>query len=124
MDLSAYNIVLTSLGAISGVATAWYSILEVKKQLKKAHKARTDEILEEAKLYDKLIRDKLELRVDLLETQLHNLVDSIAKDLEHVKESQTNKIESLSSKVDDLRVEIREAHGNLISLLTTLVNKN
>ena len=124
MDLSSYNSVLAPSGILSGAATLWYYGRKVLKEMKKSKEESASKILEEAKQFDKEIKEKLEARIDLLENQLHNLEENVSKDLNHIKETQASEIKNLASKIDELREELRTGHSSLIQLLTRLVDKS
>ena len=124
MDLSSYSSVLAPSGILSGAATLWYYGRKILKEIKKSKEESSSKILEEAKQFDKEIKEKLEARIDLLENQLHNLEENVSKDLSHIKETQASEIKNLASKIDELREELRTGHSSLIQLLTRLVDKS
>ena len=124
MDLSSYSSVLAPSGILSGAATLWYYGRKILKEIKKSKEESASKILEEAKQFDKEIKEKLEARIDLLETQLHNLEENVSKDINHIKETQASEIKNLASKIDELREELRTGHSSLIQLLTRLVDKS
>ena len=124
MDLSSYSSVLAPSGILSGAATLWYYGRKILKEIKKSKEESASKILEEAKQFDKEIKEKLEARIDLLENQLHNLEENVSKDINHIKETQASEIKNLASKIDELREELRTGHSSLIQLLTRLVDKS
>jgi ABC-type transporter Mla subunit MlaD len=121
MDLSGTNSILPSLGLITGLATTWYSVQKVVREYRKNRKKEADRILDEAKELDRAVKDRLEAKIDLLEAELHSLQDSVAKDLNHIKETQASELRNLSDKIELLREEIRDQSSGILSLLTQLV---
>jgi phosphomevalonate kinase len=124
MDLSGTNSILPSLGLITGLATTWYSVQKVVREYRKNRKKEADRILDEAKELDRAVKDRLEAKIDLLEAELHSLQDSVAKDLNHIKETQASELRNLSDKIELLREEIRDQSSGILSLLTQLVKKS
>lgn len=123
MDNTSFNAILSTVGIITAVATAWYSIQKIFREYNKNRRLEADKILEEAKEFDKELRIRLEAKIDLLEVRVNNLETSVGKDLTHIKENQANEIRNLASRIDALREELREGNSSLITLLTQIVTK-
>lgn len=123
MDLSGYDVILAPLGVVSAIATAWYTILEVKKQLHKAKKAAAEEILEEAKEQTELVKIKLESKINSLEYEIHSLKSNLEKDIANLKENHSLELKNLSERVELLRTDLQTQHSQILNLLAQLVNK-
>jgi hypothetical protein len=124
MDLSGYNVILAPLGVISAIATAFYSVLEVKKQIHKARKAAADEILEEAKEHTELVKVKLESKISGLENEIYNLKNNLEKDVSNLKENHAIELKNLSERVELLRTDLQTQTSQILSLLAQLVKKS
>lgn len=122
MDLSGYNSVLPSLAFITAVSTAWYSVQKIIREYRKIQKSKSEKILEEAQEYDKLIKEKLESKINILELEIHNLRDNVSKDLSSIKDSHALELKNLSDRIEMLRDDLRNQHSQLLSVLTKLVN--
>lgn len=57
-----------------------------------------------------------------LETRLDNLEESVAKDFAHVRETYNGEIRNLGDKIEDLRTELRDQHGQLVQLLSKMID--
>jgi phenylalanyl-tRNA synthetase alpha subunit len=123
MNLST-SIIVEIIEILSGIGGLYYTFIKILDKYKKSNKNKSDELLKEAKKYSDEIKDELELKISLLESEIHNLEDNVKKDIEHVKEIQTNEIRNLSVRIDQLRDELNTGHQQLIGLLTKLVNKS
>jgi hypothetical protein len=124
MDLSIFssdNMILASAGTITTLAGAAYAVLKVLRELKKVKKAETDRLIEECKELDSILRGKLEVRINILETQLHGLEASVNKDISNLKENHTLELKNLSDRIENLRDDLRGQHSQILNLLTKLV---
>lgn len=123
MEIDPKN-TLQLVGGITALAGMVYSLMKILRENKKSKKFESDAILEEAREMDTAIRIKLESKIEVLTANLESLKASVNKDIEHVKETQTNELKNLSDRIESLRSEIVSYHSQLVTLLTTLVNKN
>lgn len=123
MDFTSYNSIITPTGIITGIATAWYSVQKVVREIHKSRKNASDKILEEAKDFDKQLKDKLEARIDLLDNQINVLKENVAKDLANAKDSHSIELRALSDKIEALRDELKTQSVGILNLLTKLVDK-
>lgn len=107
---------------LSGLIYTWIKIArEVKKERDKDRKEITATILQTAKEEDALMKAKLEARIEKIDAQVASLELSINKDISHLKETYSSEIRNLGKKIEDLRDELRSTHGQLVSLLSTLI---
>lgn len=131
------NIQLSSLlvivGAISSVVGAWLKIRGLAKDYRKERSLETAKILQEAKEGDsklkiysdskrEMIIEQFNAKIQALETRLENLENSVAKDFAHVRETYNGEIRVLGDKIEDLRTELRTQHGQLITMLTKMID--
>lgn len=125
MDMGGYgSIISATTGVIAAIGGAILYILRVIREIRKSKSAEADRLLDEAKSHGLSIKTKLEAKIDLLENQLNNLEENVAKDIGHLKETQSSEIKNLANKIEDLREELLQGHGSLVALLTKLVDKN
>lgn len=108
---------------LSTIGGAWLFIRKIAKDNKVARKEQAADILQSAKEEDKLLKAKLEARIDSLETELKNLESNVAKDLAHTKEAYTAEIKNLGEKIEQIRTQLNDQHSQLLAFLTRLVEK-
>jgi uncharacterized protein HemX len=114
---------LLSLAAlVTAIGTAIYTVQRVTKNFKSDKKEFKAEILQEAK--EDQIRTKIDLesKINALQVQLDNLRQNVEKDLEHIRDTYNGEIRNLGDKIEGLRSELRDQHGNLVQLLTKLID--
>jgi len=124
MDLSGYNWIGPTLGGITAVATAWYSVQEVLKEYRRRRNSVSNEVLEKAKEYDAEIKRELKARIDLLEVDVHNLKESIQKDISNIKDNHALELKNLSEKIGAIRDQLNDQHSQLMSILVKMIDKN
>ena len=108
---------------VTVIGTAWITVKKIARDSQKARKEHADEILQVAREEDALLKAKLEARIESVKAQLSNLELNINKDLTHLKETYSGEIKNLGQKIEDLRSELKNQHGQLVSLLTEMVKK-
>jgi len=79
-----------------------------------AEKGRAHEELEAMQL-------KLDSRIDAARAEIENLRASFEKDIQHIRETYNGEVKNLGQKLEDLRTEVRNQHGQLVSLITKLI---
>lgn len=104
--------------ALSGLIYTWQKIA---KEARKSRKEDAAAILQAAKEEDSLMKSKLEARIEKVDLQLKSLEFSVNKDIAHLKETYNTEIKNLGLKIEELRSELRSTHGQLVQLLTTLI---
>ena len=103
MNYEILGLVLAALFTISaGIATLYRMI----NSLKEERDRENNKILKEAKNYT-------DVRFYGLE-----------QELSHQKDMHEGKIAELSEKIEQLREEMRRHHGQLVELLTKMIDKN
>jgi hypothetical protein len=124
MDIDIYQLLIPFAGFVTAIGTAIYTVQKVSKNFKTDKKEFKAEILQEAKEEDAKHRLDLETRLNTLQVDLNNLRDNIDKDILHVRETYNGEIRNLGQKIEDLRSELRNQHGQLVQLLTKMIDKD
>ena len=65
-----------------------------------------------------------EEKIAALETNLALLKDNVDKDIAHLKESYKSEIKFLGEKIQELRQEVHDQHGQLLAILMKLIGKD
>lgn len=111
-------------GFITAVGGAWLTIRKIQKDIARDRAAEAARIIQDAKEADALIKTKLEARIETVKSELKNLELNVNKDLEHIKETYNGEIRNLGNKIEDLRSELKNQHGQLVQLLTEMIRKD
>lgn len=117
-DLGTIVSISVSISAIGG---AWLTIRKIAKDAEKTRKEQAAEILHEAKEADAEMKLKLEAKIAALSTQVKNLEVNVEKDLDHLKQTYNGEIRNLGQKIEELRSELRNQHGQLVQLLSEMI---
>lgn len=116
------ELILSGAGAITAIGGAIFTIQKVFKNFRADKAEFKAEIIQEAKEDGAKAKLELEAKINALQVQLTTLKESVEKDLEHIRETYNGEIRNLGQKIEDLRVELRDQHGNLVQLLTKLID--
>lgn len=108
---------------ISAIGGAWLTILKIGEKGRKASLLLTTQIIKEAKENDESLKQKLESKIEAIRAELKNLEFSVNKDIVHIKETQADQLKMLGDRIDVLREELQINHGNLVNLLTKLIDR-
>jgi uncharacterized protein YPO0396 len=122
MDFNSYEMLVPLAGIVTAVGTAIYTVQKVTKNFKSDKKEFKAEILQEAKEEDARHKLELETRINALKVELDNLRESVEKDMDHMRETYNGEIRNLGQKIEDLRSELRNQHGQLVQLLTKMID--
>lgn len=109
---------------ITTLGGAWLTIRKIAKDAAKAKKEQAAEILHAAKEEDELLKAKLDAKINAIRQELENLEENVSKDMNHLKETYNGEIKNLGQKIEDLRSELKNQHGQLVQLLTEMIKKN
>ena len=123
MEITDMQTLLPIAGSITVVGTAWLTIRKIAKDAAKSKKEQRAEFLQAAKEEDALLKAKLESRIEAIKAQLANLELNVNKDMAHLKETYNGEIKNLGQKIEELRSELKNQHGQLVTLLTEMVKK-
>jgi hypothetical protein len=107
--------------AVTTIGGAWLTIRRISKDSARQKEIHGAKILQAAKEADQALRLKLESRVHELENDLESLKDSVAKDIAHLRETYNGEIKFLGQKIEELRSEVRNQHGQLVQLLSKMI---
>lgn len=121
MEPVSIGAILAVVGAFATLGGAWLTYKQIQKASKEEAEQNNAKILQEAKEEDSKIKVELESKIQALQAQLENLETNVNKDLEHFRETYKGEIRNLGQKIEDLRSELRDQHGNLVQLLTKLI---
>lgn len=116
-DLST-TVSLSAIIAISGLILTWQKISANSRKVRAEEAAR---ILQAAKEEDALQKSKLEAMIERVDADVKILELSVNKDIIHLRETYNSEIRNLGIKIEELRSEIQSTHGQLVRLLTTLI---
>lgn len=115
------EMVLSIAGIITAVGGAWLTVRKIAKDAKKEQNERDAKILQLAKEALAIKEKEFNHKIKAAEEKIAALEESVNKDLSHIRETYNGEIRNLSQKIEDLRVELRNQHGSLVTLLTKLI---
>lgn len=103
MNYEILGLVLAALFMISGGIATLYKMIN---SLRTERDRENEKVLKESKDYT------------------DNKVLVLTQELEHQKDMHEGKIAELSEKIEQLREEMRRHHGQLVELLTKMIDRN
>lgn len=118
-----YQNIIALSSAIITIGGAWLTIRKIAKDNQKSRKEHEAAVLQQAKEEDQLIRLDLEAKIRSIKADLKNLEANVNKDLNHLKETYNGEIRNLGQKIEELRSELKNQHGQLVGLLTEMIKK-
>lgn len=124
MDVSNFNALVPAAGIITTIGGAYMTVRKIARDAEKRKKEQVAEILHAAKEEDALVVAKLEAKIIALQTELSNLEANVNKDMDHLRETYNGEIRVLGEKIEDLRSDLKNQHGQLVQLLTEMIKKN
>lgn len=110
-------------GAITAIGGAYLTVRKVQKDHKSERELEAAKVLQDAKEALVLVETKLASEIDSLKLALENLQDNVDKDISHMRETYNGEIRFLGQKIEELRSEVRNQHGQLVGLLTKMIDK-
>lgn len=127
--------VLAIAAAITTVGGAWLTIRKISKDTRKEREIEVAKILQLAKEADarmktdweasrKLHLAEIENKIEANKRDLANLRDTVEKDMDHMRQTYNGEIRNLGEKIEGLRIELRDQHGQLVNLLTEMISKS
>jgi hypothetical protein len=108
---------------VTVIITAWGGLWGIASKIRKEREAEAAKTLAEARKADAVIKAEMESKIRLLEEKLKNIEHSVAQDFAHLKETYNGALANLAQKIEELRSELKNQHGNLVDLLTELIKK-
>lgn len=121
MEIST-ELIMGIAGATITLGTAYLTIKKILKSNKKDKEAEQAVILQEAKEHVAQVKKDLDIEIAQVKSDLKTLEESINKDMEHLRETYNGEIRNLGQKIEDLRSELRNQHGQLVQLLTKMID--
>lgn len=141
--MSEYNHIVSSIvgtaGAFSVMSGAWIKLRKIQAN---RHKAKEEAkqlekaiIIQEAKevahkhkvaLESKIafLEKDLEIKFSSLSQEIASVKESFEKDLTHVKESYTSEVKFLGNKIEELKDDLRSQMGQIVTLVSKLIEKD
>lgn len=110
-----------SIGALIALGTLVLTMQKIWKNFKKDRDEQEAKILQQAKEEDALLKTQMEAKIEALKVKVETLEHGIEKDMEHLRETYNGEIRNLGSKIEELRSELRNQHGQLVQLLSKMI---
>lgn len=121
MELLDTQTIVAVSGLIGAVGGAWITIHTIREKMEKARQRRDAKLLQEAKEEISVAKTNLEHQINALKAEHENLKENIDKDIQHIRETYNGEIRNLGQKIEDLRSELRNQHGQLVQLLSKMI---
>lgn len=123
-DLSKWSDIMSIAAAIPAVCGAvWFIVRLAVIRLEKSRIRHKAELLQTVKDGDAALNVKLDSKVHELETSLADFKKDIDKDMAHLKETYNGELKFLGQKIEELRKEVHNQHGQLVDLLLKMIDK-
>lgn len=122
MEIS-WEMLLSASVAVTTIGGAWLTIRKIQKDSKEKDALAKAEILQAAKEELAMKEIALDSKIKEVEQRVENLEKNVEKDLAHIRETYNGEIRNLGQKIEDLRSELRNQHGQLVDLLTKMIGK-
>lgn len=110
--------VIAALGSIGAVVVTFTNL---KTSFKKEISKEIEDAVKAVKIESEADMNAFNLRLDAISKEVLNLEEKIDSDIENVKNVYNSELKSVAEKIEALRDQVREQHGQLVALLTTLV---
>lgn len=121
--MTDYSNIIAVSAAITTLGGAWLTVRKIAKDIDRSKRDQAKEFLESAREEDKLLKAKLEAKIEGMKADLKNLEFNVNKDISFLKESHSNEIKNLGERIESLRDELRTQHGQLLTLLSKLIDQ-
>lgn len=112
---------LSAAGIITAVGGAWLTIRKITKDVERQKKVQNAAILQAAKEADSLLKAKIDSQIHDLQSEIKTIKEVHQKDIEHLRETYNGEIKFLGQKIEELRSEVRNQHGQLVQLLSKMI---
>lgn len=122
MELLDTNTLLAICGLVTVMGGAVLTIQKILKNIVSGRELRDAKILQEAKEAISTMRTELEADIQANSLEITNLKENVEKDMQHLRETYNGEIRNLGQKIEDLRSELRNQHGQLVALLTKMID--
>lgn len=121
-EMNDMNNLVAGAGMIVTLGTALLTVMKVNRTIKKDREEQEAKILQSAKEEDALVRTQLEAKIKAQEVEIANMKEIFAKDIDHLRETHSGQIANLGEKIEQLRDELRTQHGQMVDLLSKLID--
>jgi hypothetical protein len=105
------------------VAAAWALPWKISSKMRTEREAEAAKTLQAAKEADSQVRKEFQAKIELMESEFQAFKHEIDKDLVHIKETYNGALANLGEKIEDLRKELRNQHGQLVNLISEFIKK-
>lgn len=123
IDITNMSTLMGLAGAVTALGGAWLTIRKVAKDIRMSKKRQSAELLQLAKEADTALKLELNNKIHELEGKLIDLQEDMQKDLFHLKETYNGELRFLGQKIEELRKEVHDQHGQLVALLMKMIDK-
>jgi CII-binding regulator of phage lambda lysogenization HflD len=134
MELHTGTIIAICAG-FAGLVSCVYYLQSIVKNFKHDKETFKAEILQSAKeaiaaseagiLAERtVLYNKLDSKIESVSKDLDNHKENVEKDLHHMRDVYNGEIRNLGEKIEGLRVELRNQHGQLVNLLSEMIKKS
>lgn len=113
---------LTLASPVATIAGAIYAVQRVNKSFDKSRETRDAKILQDAKEASAKVKTELQNEITSLEKDLIAFKKEVQLELEHIREVNEGEIKNLGHKIEDLRSELRNQHGQIVGLLGKMID--
>jgi chromosome segregation ATPase len=117
---TAIEISASSVAVIGGIYTTTRHFLNSFRIKREMYR---EEILLKAREQADKVKEELEEKIKALEVEFNGQKESISKDLNYLKQAYTSEIKNLGEKIEDIRDQLNQQHGQLVSLLTRMIER-
>lgn len=122
MDILDSNVLMAIAGSVGAIGGAILTVQKIFKNINRGKAERDAKVLLEAKEAASTMRRELQVEIDELKLEFTNLKENVDKDLLHLRETYNGEIRNLGDKIEDLRTELRNQHGQLVQLLSKMID--
>jgi len=122
-ELLTMSTLMGLAGAITVLGGAWLTLRKVSKDLQVSKERAEAKILQSAKEADASVKLELKNKINELEIKIIDLRSDVEKDMAHLKETYNGELRFLGHKIEELRKEVHDQHGQLVSLLMKMIDK-
>lgn len=116
--------IASAAAVVSTAAGAYLKIRKINQDHFKQRKIAEAALLQKAKEEDAKLKVAMEAKIDTLSAELSNFKESVNKDFDHVRETYNGEIRNLVDKIEDLRTELRNQFGQVVSILTKMIERD
>lgn len=121
MEAVSIGTLVALASSVTVLGGAYLTVRKIQSDLKKEREEERAKVLQEAKEEINLVKVRLETQVEALKNEVDNFKDNVDKDFSHMRETYNGEIRFLGQKIEELRSEVRNQHGQLVQLLSRMI---